>query len=82
MHSNVRADFPIEGRHTMQRLRDLETNLPEHSVVDPCRYVRQADLALLHGSREKAVAMVAQTYRAFDLVLANCEDITEWGKVR
>jgi hypothetical protein len=65
----------------MQRLSDLRTNLAELSAVDPCRYVRQADLALLYGSREEAVAMIAQAYLAFDLVLANCDDITGWGKV-
>jgi hypothetical protein len=65
----------------MQHLSDLRTNLAELSAVDPCRYVRQADLALLYGTREEAVAMIAQAYLAFDLVLANCDDITGWGKV-
>ncbi len=65
----------------MQRLPDLATNFAELSAVDPCRYVRQADLALLYGSREEAVAMIAQAYLAFDLVLADCDDIMGWGKV-
>jgi hypothetical protein len=65
----------------MQRLHGLATDLPEHSSVDPCRYARQADLALLDGSREEAMAMIAQAYLAFDLVRANCDDITGWGKV-
>ena len=51
------------------------------SAVDPCRYVRQADIALLYGSRDEAVAMIALAYLAFDLVLANCDEITGWGKV-
>ena len=54
----------------MQRLPDLGTNPAQLSAVDPCRYVRQADLALLYGSREEAVALIAQAYLAFDLVLA------------
>jgi hypothetical protein len=65
----------------MQRLPDLATKLAELSAVDPCRYVRQADLALLYGTREEAVAMIAQAYLAFDLVLTNCDDITSWRKV-
>jgi hypothetical protein len=65
----------------MQRLPDLGTNIAELSAVDPCRYVRQADLALLYGSREEAMAMITQAYLAFDLVLTNCDDITRWGKV-
>ena len=77
MHSTLRPKEP----HVMQRLPDLATNLAQLSAVDPCRYVRQADLALLYGSREEAVAMIAQAYLAFDLVLANCDDITGWGRV-
>ena len=65
----------------MQRLPDLGTNIAELSAVDPRRYVRQADLALLYGSREEAMAMITQAYLAFDLVLTNCDDITRWGKV-
>jgi hypothetical protein len=53
-------------------------NFPQSILA---RYVRQADLALLYGTREEAVAMIAQAYLAFDLVLANCDDITGWGKV-
>ena len=64
----------------MQRLSDLGTNFAETPAVDPCRYVRQADLALLNGSREEAVAMIAQAYLAFDLALTDCDDITGWGE--
>jgi hypothetical protein len=80
MQRNMRAHFPIEGPHIMQRLRDPEANLPKLSAVDPCRYVRQADLARLSGSRDEAVALIAQAYLAFDLLLPNCDDVTGWGK--
>ena len=51
------------------------------SALDPCRYVRQADLALLDGSRDEAAALIAQAYLAFDLVLADCDDVTGLGRV-
>jgi hypothetical protein len=36
--------------------------------LDPYRYLRQADLALHFGTRDEAVALIAQAYLAFDLV--------------
>ena len=81
MQSNMHAYFVTEGPHVMHRLPDLATNPAQLSAADPCRYVSQADLALLYGSREEAAAMIAQAYLAFDLALANCDDITGWGKV-
>jgi hypothetical protein len=60
----------------MQRPPDKTTGIPEASVLDPGRYVREADLALLYGSREEAVALIAKAYLAFDLVLADGGEIT------
>jgi hypothetical protein len=57
----------------MERLPDLGTDPPDLAAIDPCRYVRQADLALLSGDREEAVALIAQAYLAFDLMLADCD---------
>ena len=65
----------------MERLPNLATNRPDFSAIDPCRYVREADLALLYGSREDAVALIAQAYLAFDLVLACCGELTGPGNV-
>ena len=47
---------------------------------DPCDYVRMADLALLYGSREEAEALVTLAYLAFDLMLAGCDEATNWGR--
>ena len=41
------------------------------SLLDPHRYLREADLALLYGSRDDAVALIAQAYLAFDLRAAD-----------
>ena len=48
---------------------------------DPSHYLRQADLALLFGSREEAEALVALAYLAFELMLGECDEITELRKV-
>jgi hypothetical protein len=48
---------------------------------DPCHYVRLADMALLYGSREEAEALVTMAYVAFDLILAEGDDVTRWGRV-
>lgn len=53
----------------MQRLPDLGTESPDLLPLNPRDCVEQADLALLHGSREAAVALIAQAYLAFDLAL-------------
>jgi hypothetical protein len=65
----------------MGRLPDPETGHAEIVTVDPCRCVREADLALLGGRREAAVALVAQAYLAFDLVRADCERLMAAGMV-
>lgn len=57
----------------MGRLPDPGTGHVEFIALDPCRYVREADLALLSGRREEAVSLIAQAYLAFDLVRADCE---------
>ena len=60
----------------MLRLTDPRTDLP----LDPCRYVREADLALLYGHREEAVALIAQAYLAFDLMAADCQRLRDQGR--
>ena len=64
----------------MERLTDLGSDRSGLAAPNPCAYVRQADLALLYGSREEAVALIAQAYLAFDLVLADSDMVTELGK--
>jgi hypothetical protein len=64
----------------VQHFPDLGSDPPEFSALDPCRYLREADLALLYGSRESAVALIAQAYLAFDLMLADCDEVTGLGK--
>ena len=65
----------------MQCPPDEATGIPEITLIDPCGYVREADLALLYGSREEAVALIAMAYLAFDLLLADCEDVMVRRKV-
>jgi hypothetical protein len=48
---------------------------------DPCHYLRMADLALLYGTREEAEALVTLAYLAFDLMLAECGEVRNWGRV-
>jgi hypothetical protein len=43
------------------------------SMVDPLHYVREADLAVLNGRREAAMALIAKAYLAFDLVAVDCD---------
>ena len=64
----------------MRRLRDLGTNRSAVSEVDPYHYVRQADLALLYGSREDALALISKAYVAFDLVPLDGDVVTTWGR--
>ena len=64
----------------MARLPDLGTGPLQHVSVDPCRYVREADLALLGGMREAAAALVAQAYLAFDIARADCEQLRISGR--
>jgi hypothetical protein len=42
-------------------------------LLDPCRYVHEADQARQRGDHEAAVALIAQAYLAFDLCSAGCE---------
>lgn len=46
------------------------------TLLDPQRYLREADLALLYGSREDVIALIAQAYLAFDLVAAECQSLS------
>jgi hypothetical protein len=42
-------------------------------MIDPLHYVREADLALLNGNRDAAVALITKAYLAFDLMAADCD---------
>lgn len=64
----------------MERQPDFLSDILEMTRIDPCRYVREADLALLYGSREEAVALIAKAYFAFDLALAECDELRAQGK--
>jgi hypothetical protein len=70
----------VEGAYAMERVTDLGSDRSGLAAPDPCAYVRQADLALLYGSREEAVALIAQAYLAFDLVLADSDAVTDSGR--
>lgn len=43
------------------------------SILDPHRYVREADQALARGDRDQARTLIAHAYLAFDLCVAGCE---------
>ncbi len=60
----------------MEYVPNRGSDVLEPSAPDPCSYVRQADLALLDGDRQDAVA---QAYVAFDLVCADCCEVTGPG---
>ena len=50
------------------------------SLLDPCRYVHEADQALQRGDPVAALALIARAYLAFDLCSAGCEYARAWGK--
>jgi hypothetical protein len=43
------------------------------SLLEPFRYVREADIALAQGDRDRAQTLIARAYFAFDLCAAGCE---------
>jgi hypothetical protein len=43
------------------------------SLLDPFRYVREADQALADGDRDRAQILIVRAYFAFDLCAADCE---------
>jgi hypothetical protein len=49
------------------------------ALLDPQRYLLEADLALLYGSREDVIALIAQAYLAFDLLAAECHQVNRPG---
>ena len=51
------------------------------TLLDPQRYLREADHALLYGSREDVTALIAQAYLAFDLVAAECRSLNHQDMV-
>lgn len=55
--------------------------VPFVALPGPYRYLREADLALLHGSRDEAVALIALAYLAYDRLAAGSNDLTVVGKV-
>jgi hypothetical protein len=72
----ILAAYVAEGCRVMEYLLDFGLDrLGERtrlaSLLDPHRYLREADLALLYGSRDDAVALIAQAYLAFDLRAAD-----------
>jgi hypothetical protein len=66
----------------MLYFRKFENDDPGAIAPDPCHYVRMADLALLCGSRAEAEALVTLAYLAFDRVLADSDDVTDWARLR
>lgn len=50
-------------------------------LLDPCRYVREADRALAAGDLSGAKALITQAYLAFDLCSTSCRFAKVWGRV-
>ena len=48
---------------------------------NPCHYVQMAEIALICGNRPEARALVTLAYLAFDLMLAECGEVTSSGRV-
>ncbi len=59
---------------------NLPPSFPRLSALDPCRDVREADLALLFGRREDANALIERAYLAFDLLTPECDEFMGRGK--
>jgi hypothetical protein len=51
------------------------------SLVDPCRYLREADEALRCGDRAAALGLISKAYLAFDLCSAGCRYARAPGRV-
>jgi hypothetical protein len=64
-----------EVRRVMERSPALQRDdrIRLVSILDPYRYVQEADRALLRGDREQARSLISQAYQAFDLCAAGCE---------
>jgi hypothetical protein len=60
-------------------LRNGNTTRPG-PLLDPCRFVREADQALAIGDRGQARDLIAQAYLAFDLCSAGCRYAKAWGR--
>lgn len=43
------------------------------SLLEPFRYVREADRAVARGDLDRARTLIARAYFAFDLCAADCE---------
>jgi hypothetical protein len=43
-------------------------------VLDPYRFIREAEVAIISGNRKVAVALIAQAYFAFDLLAVDCNN--------
>ena len=49
-------------------------------LLDPCRYVREADQAMEDGDREQAVSLIRQAFLAFDLCSNWCRQVKRSGR--
>jgi len=43
----------------------------------PCCYVHQADIAMLNGRRDEALALITLAYLAYDRILTGCGEVTD-----
>ena len=47
-------------------------------LLDPLRYISEAEQALARGDHEQARTLIARAYFAFDLCAAGCEQARAW----